>query len=126
VNVRVKVNELPKRLDTGDHAGNGIGFSADRLSNLPDHLPREATHISQKTPIGPKINPQPLRDREDKLTMGNTGRHLLIDEEGRLQGPFLVATGTQRTPAAGKSDEELVATLRTPDPRETLAGITTT
>ncbi len=133
----------------------------------------------QQAPVEPKVNPQPLGNREDKLAVRHCRAHLLAHPtavelsqapfrfrsplalalarnldllrdlqskikskikskrrppilnstavlahpERRLQGPFLMATGTNSATATGKGHEKLAGTFRTADPGQAVLRI---
>jgi len=69
VNMRVPMNQVSERLNGPDHPRNRVGMIGGGLINGPHHLPSRPAEFAQQTPVKPKVNPQPLGNREDKLAV---------------------------------------------------------
>jgi len=73
-----------------------VGIDFQRV-NVPHGFPRRMAELSQQTPVVPKINPQPPRDREHPLAMGNLSKHLFIVQMGKKKSALLSVTRAATT-----------------------------
>ena len=105
------MQDLAKRLDAGDHAGDDVRSMQHGAVHLEHRLPGEAGQFTQKASIEAEEEAQALGHREHKLAVGHGLADVTGDVFGHDEGPLLVATGTQTAAAAGEGDEELVAAV---------------
>ncbi len=71
MNMRVEMDEVVERLNTGNHAGQNVVASEHDPKYFHDRLPRRAGEFAQETPIEPEKDAQPLEDRPCDLPMGD-------------------------------------------------------
>ena len=71
MNMRVEMDEVAERLNTGNRAGQNVVASEHEPKYFHDRLPRRAGESAQETPIEPEKDAQPLGDRPYALPMGD-------------------------------------------------------
>ena len=148
VDVRMPMDQIfpPSRdLNRPNHSGHTLGASAHRLVNRAERPAGRLTKLSQQRAIVAKVDPQSFGNCEHELSVGYLGAYLLghppsprlrrAGPDGLLQRPFLVANlrqgfGRQAARADApastrKRHEQLVPTLRAPNPRKPLLQIAT-
>ena len=118
MNMRVEMNEVAERLNTGNRAGENVIASEHAPKYLHDRLPRRAGEPAQEAPIEPEKDAQPLRDRPDDLPMGNPLADTLRNPLRQQKRPLLMATGTKAPLLTREWHEHLMRTTGAPDSGE--------
>ena len=102
MDMRVEMDQFPKGLDAGHHAGHDVR----PLEHLPvdlDHaFPGGAGQFAKETAVVAAVDAEPFGDREHELAVGDGRADRIGDDVGRQERAFLVATGAQAPLAAGE------------------------
>ena len=110
MNMRVEMNEVAERLNTGNRAGENVIASEHASKYLHDRLPCRAGEPAQEAPIEPEKDTQSLRDRPDDLPMGNPLADTLRNPLRQQKRPLLMTTGTKTPLLTREGREHLVRT----------------
>jgi len=90
VTMRIKINQRSETLYRSDHSGHDILVAKNRLIDILDRLPCDATKLAQQRPVVLEIQPEPLWNREDKLSMRDVFENFLSQMLRKDKDTFLV------------------------------------
>jgi hypothetical protein len=105
------VKEFAMSLDRRNHAGCHIPATEQPPSFRLQARPRTGREFAQQLPIETGVQPQPLGDGQDDLSMRDWKTDFFGNMAGGQQGPLLMAGGARTTLLAREGDKHLVLTV---------------
>ena len=108
MNVWVKVGQLAKRLDAGDHARKDPITTQDAAVHVDNGFPGGAGKIAQQRAVETEVDTEPFGDRQDNLSVRHSRADGVCNRVSRKQRALLMATGAETSLPAGEGNEHLM------------------
>ncbi len=112
MDMRIPMEQLSKRLDGRNHAGNHIHSPQHALNFGLDAHPGAGGKFAQQLAIKTCVNSQTLGDGKNHLSVRNGKTNIFGDVDACHKGAFLVAGWAGASLFAGEGNEHFMLTVR--------------